>query len=187
VDMRASLELYHKTAVERREELLDAEVAWLSAAGVHMVVSDTVPLACAAAHAAQLPCAVFTNFSWGESSTLHEEVVLLHLDHASNRIRTDNARETLLLGKPVQQLVADFIYSQYAMETGSTFQPMVWQIAEDLSRADVLLRLPGHSPMPALRAVEDIPLIARLPRRSRAEVAHRQLATKAMSRLRARQ
>ena len=73
------------------------------------------------------------------------------------------------------------------MESGSTFQPMVWQIAEDLSRADVLLRLPGHSPMPAFRAVEDIPLIARLPRRSRAEVAHCQSATDAPSRLHARQ
>jgi L-arabinokinase len=187
VDMRASLELYHKTAVERREELLDAEVAWLSAAGVHMVVSDTVPLACAAAHAAQLPCAVVTNFSWGESSTLHEQDVLSHLDHASKRIRTDNARVAPVLWELILRLVADFIYSQYAMESGSTFQPMVWQIAEDLSRADVLLRLPGHSPMPAFRAVEDIPLIARLPRRSRAEVAHRQLVVDAVGRLRARQ
>lgn len=47
---------------------------------------------------------------------------------------------------------------------------MVWQIADDLSRANVLLRLPGHSPMPAFRAVEDVPLVVRLPRRSRAEV-----------------
>lgn len=79
MDMRASLELYHKTAVERREELLDAEVAWLSAAGVHMIVSDTVPLACAAAHAAQLPCAVVTNFSWGESSTLDQLELIVSL------------------------------------------------------------------------------------------------------------
>lgn len=82
---------------------------------------------------------------------------------------------------------ADFIYSQYAMESGSTFQPMVWQIAEDLSRADVLLRLPGHSPMPAFRAVQDIPLIARLPRRSRAEVAHCRFVMDAVCRLFAHQ
>ena len=81
-------------------------------------------------------------------------------------------------------MLADFIYSQYATESGSTFQPMVWQIAEDLSRANVLLRLPGHSPMPAFRAVEDIPLIARLPRRSRAEVPrHRRLRTQQVGRL----
>ncbi len=65
VDMRASLELYRETAVVHREALLDAEVAWLMAAGVTTVVSDTVPLACAAARATGLPCAVVTNFSWG--------------------------------------------------------------------------------------------------------------------------
>ena len=93
MDMRASLELYHKTAVERREELLDAEVAWLSAAGVHMVVSDTVPLACAAAHAAQLPCAVVTNFSWGENSIIQHLDVALLLAHAGKRICAVHASE----------------------------------------------------------------------------------------------
>jgi hypothetical protein len=84
VDMRASLELYHKTAVERREELLDAEAAWLYAAGVHVVVSDTVPLACAAAHAAQLPCAVVTNFSWGECRTFAYWLPALYISPPSD-------------------------------------------------------------------------------------------------------
>ncbi len=76
VDMKASLELYHATAVVDREALLDAEVAWLTAAGVHIVVSDTVPLACAAAHNAQLPSAVVTNFSWGAAGYCQFDIQL---------------------------------------------------------------------------------------------------------------
>ena len=47
----------------------------------------------------------------------------------------------------------------------------VWQVAEDLSQADVVLRLPGYSPMPAFKDVVDVPLVVRHARRSRDEVA----------------
>ena len=46
----------------------------------------------------------------------------------------------------------------------------VWQVAEDLSQADVVLRLPGYSPMPAFKDVVDVPLVVRHARRSREEV-----------------
>ena len=65
--MRASLAAYKAMAVDNREQLLDREVAWLTIADVDLVVSDTVPLACAAARAAKLPAVVCTNFSWGAS------------------------------------------------------------------------------------------------------------------------
>ncbi len=65
---------------------------------------------------------------------------------------------------------ADFIFAEYATEEGGEFRDMVWRIAEDFACADVLLRLPGHAPMPAFRAVEDVPLVVRRPRRSRDEV-----------------
>lgn len=72
VDMRASLAAYHALAVQNREQLLEREVYWLTAAGIDLVVSDTVPLACAAAHRAKLPAVVCSNFSWGAGHTLAE-------------------------------------------------------------------------------------------------------------------
>lgn len=64
----------------------------------------------------------------------------------------------------------DFIYSQYLTAAGSEFQTLVWQMAEDYSRAFRLLRLPGHVPMPAFRDVIDVPLVVRKARRSRDQV-----------------
>ena len=42
------------------------QVGWLKATRADLVISDTVPLACAAAKLAGLPCACISNFSWGE-------------------------------------------------------------------------------------------------------------------------
>ena len=50
------------------------------------------------------------------------------------------------------------------------FTAMVRQIAEDYSQADVLLRLPGYSPMPAFRNTQDVPLVVRHARTPRDEV-----------------
>ncbi|TVU07715.1 hypothetical protein EJB05_41081 [Eragrostis curvula] len=63
----------------------------------------------------------------------------------------------------------DFIYAEYIMG-GSHHQSIVWQIAEDYSHCDILLRLPGYSPMPAFRDVIDVPLVVRGFRKSRSEV-----------------
>jgi hypothetical protein len=43
---------------------------------------------------------------------------------------------------------------------------IVWQIASDYSTALLLMRLPGHTPMPAFRDVIDVPLVCRRARRS---------------------
>ncbi|XP_066369481.1 L-arabinokinase-like isoform X1 [Miscanthus floridulus] len=64
----------------------------------------------------------------------------------------------------------DFIYAEYIMEAGYHHRSIVWQIAEDYSYCDILLRLPGYSPMPAFRNVNDVPLVVRGFRKSRSEV-----------------
>ncbi|KAK3131212.1 hypothetical protein QOZ80_6BG0503530 [Eleusine coracana subsp. coracana] len=64
----------------------------------------------------------------------------------------------------------DFIYAEYIMGVGSHHQSIVWQIAEDYSHCDILLRLPGYTPMPAFRDVIDVPLVVRGLRRNRSEV-----------------
>ena len=45
--------------------LLETEQAWLAAVKPDLVVSDIVPLACAAAAAVGIPCVCISNFSWG--------------------------------------------------------------------------------------------------------------------------
>lgn len=42
------------------------QMGWLKATRADLVVSDTVPLACAAAKLAGVPCVCISNFSWGE-------------------------------------------------------------------------------------------------------------------------
>ncbi|AQK66875.1 L-arabinokinase [Zea mays] len=64
----------------------------------------------------------------------------------------------------------DFIYAEYIMEAGYHHRSIVWQIAEDYSHCDILLRLPGYGPMPAFRNVIDVPLVVRGLRKSRSEV-----------------
>lgn len=66
VDVRGSLELYQQTAVVNREEMLAAEVQWLQLNHFDLVVSDVVPIVCAAAAAAGIPAVCVSNFSWGE-------------------------------------------------------------------------------------------------------------------------
>ncbi|XP_004291219.1 PREDICTED: L-arabinokinase-like [Fragaria vesca subsp. vesca] len=64
----------------------------------------------------------------------------------------------------------DFIYAEYVMAAGSHHRTIVWQIAEDYSHCEFLIRLPGYCPMPAFRDVIDVPLVVRRLHRSRKEV-----------------
>uniref|UniRef100_A0A0E0Q2A2 GHMP kinase N-terminal domain-containing protein n=1 Tax=Oryza rufipogon TaxID=4529 RepID=A0A0E0Q2A2_ORYRU len=64
----------------------------------------------------------------------------------------------------------DYIYAEYIVASGDHHRSIVWQIAEDYSHCDILLRLPGYCPMPAFRDVTDVPLVVRGLRKSRSEV-----------------
>ncbi|KAK1611773.1 hypothetical protein QYE76_035446 [Lolium multiflorum] len=64
----------------------------------------------------------------------------------------------------------DYIYAEYIVGAGYHHRSIVWQIAEDYSHCEILLRLPGYCPMPAFRDVTDVPLVVRGLRKSRSEV-----------------
>uniref|UniRef100_A0A2P2MS60 L-arabinokinase-like isoform X1 n=2 Tax=Rhizophora mucronata TaxID=61149 RepID=A0A2P2MS60_RHIMU len=64
----------------------------------------------------------------------------------------------------------DFIYAEYVMAAGNQHRSTVWQIAEDYSHCEFLIRLPGYCPMPAFRDVVDVPLVVRRLHKSRKEV-----------------
>lgn len=69
-----SLEDHQKTCVVHRSTLLETESAWLQAVKADLVVSDIVPLACAAAAQARIPCVCVSNFSWGKSDAASMQV-----------------------------------------------------------------------------------------------------------------
>ncbi|GLT59584.1 hypothetical protein SLA2020_323960 [Shorea laevis] len=64
----------------------------------------------------------------------------------------------------------DFIYAEYVMAAGRHHRSIVWQIAEDYSHCEFLIRLPGYCPMPAFRDVIDAPLVVRRVHKPRKEV-----------------
>ncbi|KAL9227165.1 hypothetical protein vseg_002890 [Gypsophila vaccaria] len=64
----------------------------------------------------------------------------------------------------------DFIYAEYIMVAGHHHRSIIWQIAEDYSHAEFLIRLPGYCPMPAFRDLIDAPLVVRRLHKSRKEV-----------------
>ena len=61
----------------------------------------------------------------------------------------------------------DYIYAEYVETQGTRFRVLCEEIANDYAKADLLLRLPGFTPMPAFRRVEDVPLVVRMARTSR--------------------
>ncbi|XP_052200216.1 L-arabinokinase-like [Diospyros lotus] len=64
----------------------------------------------------------------------------------------------------------DFIYSEYVMAAGHNDRSIIWQIAEDYSHCEFVIRLPGFCPMPAFRDVIDVPLVVRRLHKTREEV-----------------
>ncbi|XP_051114126.1 L-arabinokinase-like [Andrographis paniculata] len=64
----------------------------------------------------------------------------------------------------------DFIYADFIMEAGDHSHSIIWQIAEDYSHCDLLIRLPGYCPMPAFGDAIDVPLVVRKLHKPRSEV-----------------
>ncbi|XP_010256451.1 PREDICTED: L-arabinokinase-like isoform X2 [Nelumbo nucifera] len=64
----------------------------------------------------------------------------------------------------------DFIYSEYVMASGCNYHSIIWQIAEDYSHCEFVIRLPGYCPMPAFHDVVDVPLVVRRLHKSRSEM-----------------
>ncbi|KAI8470791.1 MAG: Transglutaminase-like superfamily-domain-containing protein [Monoraphidium minutum] len=141
VDTRGSLEEYHRTAVAHRDELLAAEVWWLRITRTDLVVS------------------------WlriTRTDLVVSDVV---------PIACAAAAQAGIPAVAVTNFSWDFIYSEYlTAQRRSEFRQLVWQIALDYASAALLLRLPGHVPMPAFQAVEDVPLVVRHAQRSPEQV-----------------
>ena len=178
VDQAGSLAAYAALAVDRREELLEAETSWLRAWRADLVAADAVPLACAAAERVGVPSVVVSNFSWVRAAFLDQYIdQWKQNDEPTSQLNQTTPNQPTTHPPPSPQTLLsstthpqDFIYCGYLSAAGARRRPLVWRVAADYAAAARLLRLPGAVPMPAFREVVDVPLVVRMARRSPEEV-----------------
>ncbi|OIW14364.1 hypothetical protein TanjilG_15718 [Lupinus angustifolius] len=144
VDRLASLEKYSETAVKPRASILEIETEWLNSIKADLV--NTL-------HFAD-PCKANTR------KQVSDVVPVACRAAADAGIRS----------VCVTNFSWDFIYAEYVMAAGIHHRSIVWQIAEDYSHCEFLIRLPGYCPMPAFRDVIDVPLVVRRLHKSAKEV-----------------
>ena len=102
VEPLETLDRYYNIAVTNRKQLLDTEVAWMKEARIQVVVSDVVPLACAAAAVLSIPSACLTNFSWDyvyADYLKRENPSKAHIDMV-NTIKEDYSHAKVLIRLP---------------------------------------------------------------------------------------
>ncbi|BGP42658.1 hypothetical protein JCM10449v2_006670 [Rhodotorula kratochvilovae] len=129
VDRRATCEVLQRF-LERREQTLAEEIAWLKEADIDCVLSDATFLGCAAAKGAGLPSIIISNFTFDSCYS--------YLSHPALPSFEPGAEE------PEPPL------------DPSTLDPLVDQTIADYSCASLLLRLPGVIPIPAFDT--DVPM-----------------------------
>ncbi|KAG9086380.1 hypothetical protein FRC06_003118, partial [Ceratobasidium sp. 370] len=115
--------------LRQRDAKIAQELEWLRDTGVTCVLSDSAFLACAAANAASLPCALVTNFTF---DSVYSYLGTLFIDESPTPAQPSNAN----LDKPAPDLPPDVPIPE------SVLAPLVHQIVTDYRCADLLLRLP---------------------------------------------
>ncbi|GJR45923.1 L-arabinokinase-like protein [Tanacetum coccineum] len=145
VDRLASLEKYSETAVAPRDSILAAEVEWLNSIKADLVSVSMV------------------------RSVICEDCLMEQVSDVV-AVACRAAADAGIRSVCVTNFSWDFIYAEYVMDAGYHHRSIVWQIAEDYSHCEFLIRLPGYCPMPAFRDVIDVPLVVRRLHKSRKEV-----------------
>ncbi|CAE6443821.1 unnamed protein product [Rhizoctonia solani] len=127
----------------QREAKIAQELEWLRKIGASCVLSDSAFLACAAANAASLPCALVTNFTF---DSVYSYLGTLFIDESpspeSNPPHEHAAKSELPPDVPIPE---------------SVLAPLVDQIVKDYRCADLLLRLPGAIPIPSFSPNHPLP------------------------------
>ncbi|GJY06446.1 hypothetical protein Tco_0373500 [Tanacetum coccineum] len=145
VDRLASLEKYSETAVAPRDSILATEVEWLNSIKADLVSVSMV------------------------RSVICEDCLMEQVSDVV-AVACRAAADAGIRSVCVTNFSWDFIYAEYVMDAGYHHRSIVWQIAEDYSHCEFLIRLPGYCPMPAFRDVIDVPLVVRRLHKSRKEV-----------------
>ncbi|KAL6985073.1 D-arabinose 1-dehydrogenase (NAD(P)(+)) [Sarracenia purpurea var. burkii] len=168
VDRLASLEKYSETAVVPRPFILATEVEWLNS-----IKADLVVIKCLLSSLYEIPI-----MSISLSRLKVGSYVIFKYSHGNRfqmLFQLHAAQQLMLVFGQFVSLTSgslsfwDFIYAEYVMAAGHHHRSIVWQIAEDYSHCEFLIRLPGYCPMPAFRDVIDVPLVVRRLHKSRSE------------------
>lgn len=122
--------------LRQRDVKIAQEVEWLGSIGAHCVLSDSAFLACAAANAASLPCALVTNFTF---DSVYSYLGTQFIDESSSHPTVDSE---LAPDLPIPEAI---------------LAPLVDQIVKDYRCADLLLRLPGAIPIPSFSPNHPLP------------------------------
>jgi hypothetical protein len=120
-----------RTFLETKDARVAEEAEWLKIVGADVVLSDAAFLAFLAADAARLPSVLVTNFSF--------DSVFSYLNAPTIQPSDANFPEP---DRPVSD---------------NELEPLVRQVYEGYRRADLLLRLPGHIPLPAFEIKPALP------------------------------
>ncbi|QRW04398.1 L-arabinokinase [Ceratobasidium sp. AG-Ba] len=129
--------------LRQRDAKIAQELEWLNKTRVTCVLSDSAFLACAAANAASLPCALVTNFTF---DSVYSYLGTLFIDESPSTQPSDTH-----LDKQSQELPPDIPIPE------SVLAPLVQQIVTDYRCADLLLRLPGAIPIPSFSPTHPLP------------------------------
>ncbi|KAG6837385.1 hypothetical protein H0H93_010544 [Arthromyces matolae] len=137
-----------KSFLSRKDTLLEVEKKWLKEIGAHVVLSDAAFLGCLAANVSGIPSILITNFTFDSVYSYLSTPLLQvdleassHSDHLTPTSPKDNFT-TLVPDIPVP-----------SEET----IPLVAQIFEGYRCADLLVRLPGHIPIPSFAIHPSLP------------------------------
>ncbi|KAG9126580.1 hypothetical protein FRC07_002920 [Ceratobasidium sp. 392] len=139
VDRDKSVEVLQRF-LRQRDAKIAQELEWLRKTRVTCVLSDSAFLACAAANAAELPCALVTNFTF---DSVYSYLGTLFIDESPQTQQAPDA--------PASELPPDVPIPE------SVLAPLVHQIVTDYRCADLLLRLPGAIPIPSFAPNHPLP------------------------------
>ncbi|KAF8150728.1 hypothetical protein B0H34DRAFT_729986 [Crassisporium funariophilum] len=140
VDRRRSVEVLKKF-LRHKEALLAREREWLLEIKAHSVLSDAAFLGCLAAKEVGIPSILITNFSF---DSVYSYLTTQLLDVAPSSHHTDALPSLLdiLPDDPIPH---------------SELSPLVEQIHAGYRCADLLVRLPGHIPIPSFFVQPSLP------------------------------
>ncbi|KJA19484.1 hypothetical protein HYPSUDRAFT_890066 [Hypholoma sublateritium FD-334 SS-4] len=153
VDRRKSVEVLKKF-LDKKDELLERERRWLLEVRAHCVLSDAAFLGCLAARAAGLPSILITNFSF---DSVYSYLSTPLLDDAASPIL---AEHHLQINAPDGHRPSIFDVMADDPISPAELAPLVAQIQEGYRCAQLLVRLPGHIPMPSFFASPPLPSAA---------------------------
>ncbi|KAF9485183.1 hypothetical protein BDN70DRAFT_871569 [Pholiota conissans] len=143
VDRKKSVEVLKKF-LDKKEELLERERKWLIEVQAHGVLSDAAFLGCLAARAAGLPSVLITNFSFDSVYS-----------YLSTPLRDVAPPRHPALEEHPTAAILDMISDDPIPH--AELAPLVEQIHAGYRCADLLIRLPGHIPLPSFFTAPPLP------------------------------